>query len=164
MPVIHTPESEYAKELKKWDEPKRLGGMNADGYVAFPRMIYRALPHEKRGGKVMCGDPLVATGDSDAESFARQCQATVNSQDELDRYLANGWSLSPDGAVEAYEQAQRRIADAAAEEAYRVRRMSENAQAEFQQAQDDADGTEHVPDPAAPKKGPKGKRIVPATE
>lgn len=161
MPIVHSPESEYTREMERWNTPKNQGGMRCNGYEAFPKMVYRALEAEHRGGKVLCGDPLAAIGDPQAESFSRQCQLTVHSQDELERARKAGWCGSPSEAVEMKKRELDGIAKAAAEEAFRVSRMvSEKAKQEFQQAQDDAEGYEHVPDPPAPKKAPKGTRVT----
>jgi hypothetical protein len=157
MPVVYSPESEYAKELARWDTPKRLGGMNANGFEAFPRMLYKAFPHPQLQGKVLCGDPRMATGlyvDAKdivvAESFTRQCQRTVRDQEELDRASKEGWVCSPSEALAAYERAQQQVGEAAAEEAYRVQRMSAPAQAEFTAYEETTEA--HVAEMPAPKR------------
>jgi hypothetical protein len=161
MPVVHSPESEYSKEMEKWNTPRRLGGMRPDGFEQFPSMVYRALEAEHRGGKVLCGDPLVAIGDPTAETFTRQCQLTVNNQEELDRAMKAGWCGNPSEAVEIYKRNQENVARAAAEEAFRVNRMvNEPAKREFHEAQEQAEGYDHVPDPPAPKKAGPATRIT----
>jgi hypothetical protein len=161
MGVMHNPESEYSKEMARWDTPRRAGGMRPDSFEPFPQMLYRALENPKRNGKVMCGDPLVAVGDTDAESFTAQCQRTVMDEYERDRAIKEGWSLTPDAALQAWHAKQDGVARAAAEEAFRVNRMvNDKAKQEFHQAQEQADGYEHVPDPPAPKKAPKGTRVA----
>ena len=42
------PNSHYAKEMRKWNTPKRDGGMNANGFEPFPAMMYKA--HRLPGG------------------------------------------------------------------------------------------------------------------
>ncbi|MBM4072339.1 MAG: hypothetical protein FJ271_25935 [Planctomycetes bacterium] len=153
MGIVLGPENETAKELKRWDTPKRLGGMNADGKDEFPKMVYKA--DRWTNGKTMCGHPGVATGEPIATAFTAACQRTVFDGDEYASARRAAWYDSPELAIKAFEAAQRGVADAVAEEQYRVNRMSESAQAEFRDAQA---GEEHVPDPPAPKKAPKGAR------
>jgi hypothetical protein len=62
MAIIHNPDSEYSRELAKWDTPERHGGFGPNAHEEFPKMMYRA--RERENGKVMCGDPLAATGDA----------------------------------------------------------------------------------------------------
>jgi hypothetical protein len=157
MPVVYSPESEYAKELARWDTPKRLGGMNANGFEAFPCMLYKAFPHPQMQGKVLCGDPRMATGlytDAKdivvAESFTRQCQRTVRDEYEMARALKEGWAQSPADALAAYEREQQQVGEAAAEEAYRVQRMSARAQAEFTAHEETTEA--HVAELPAPKR------------
>lgn len=160
MAVVYTQESEYKKELDRWNTPKRLGGFAPDGFEAFPQMLYKAHANPAHGGKTMCGDPMAAVGDPGAETFSRKCQLIVRDESERDRALSDGWSLTPNEALEAHETAQQGVARAAAEEAFRVKRMSDKAEHEFHAAQDAADGFEHVPDPAPPKRKPGRPRKV----
>ena len=53
MPVVYTPESEYKKELDRWNTPKRQGGFAPDGHEEFPLMLYKAFAYEKHGGKTI---------------------------------------------------------------------------------------------------------------
>jgi hypothetical protein len=162
MPVVYTPESEYKKELDRWNTPKRQGGFAPDGHEEFPLMLYKAFAYEKHGGKTMCGDPLAAVGDPDAETFSRKCQLIVRDESKRDRAMSDGWAATPTKALEVYETAQQGVARAAAEEAFRVKRMSDKAEQEFHTAQDQADGFSHVPDPAAPKRKPGRPKKVKA--
>lgn len=157
MAVIHNPESEYSRELERWNVPKRLGGFNADGFIPFPMMLYKAFAYEN--GQVMCGHPLAAVGDVKGEAFARRCQLSVKNKDELERARKLGWTDSPDAAIIKYEREQRTIADETAERHYRDQRMSEQARAEASAA-DDATH-EHVPDvPVRRKRGRPAKKTV----
>lgn len=155
------PTTEYEKELHKWNTPKRLGGYAPDGYEAFPKMLYKA--HRRENGKVMCMDmdALYAADmnvQARAEAFNNSCQLTVKSEGEMERALSDGWCRTPADAIEAHEKHQRAIAQAAAEAAYAVQRMSDKAQAEHKAA--DA-ATEHpLTDVPAPKRGPKGTRVA----
>ncbi|MDA1095309.1 MAG: hypothetical protein O3A25_18915 [Acidobacteria bacterium] len=147
MAVIHNPESEFAKEMARWNAPKRLGGHNANGFEAFPKMLYKA--HLWTNGKPMVGH---VDQTDEASSFTQRCQMTVFDADELRQAQANGWSDHPTTALDAFETAEQTVARAAAEEQFRVRRMGEQAQAEFTTAQEASH--RHDPDPAPPKKRP----------
>jgi hypothetical protein len=142
MGVIHNPESEYSRELERWNLPKRLGGFNVNKFEPFPVMVYKAFARDN--GKVMCGDPLAAVGDVKGEAFARQCQLSVKNKEDHDRAIKMGWSTSPDSAIELFEKNQLEISTATAERHYRDQRMSERARAEAFAA-DEATHA-HVPD------------------
>ena len=148
MPVVQSPDSEYARETSKWDLPKRQGGFNANGFEAFPVMLYKA--HARANGKVMCGDPLATIGDAEAEAFSRSCQLHVRGPEELERAHREGWADSPEAALAAYERAQIDIADTAAKRHFSEQTMSATAQAEAAAA--DAATHEHVADVPVPKK------------
>ena len=148
MPVVQSPDSEYARETTKWNLPKRQGGFNANGFEAFPVMLYKA--HARANGKVMCGDPLATVGDAEAEAFSRSCQLTVRGPEELERAYREGWSDSPEAALAEYERAQRDVADSAAKRHFSDQALSEKAQAEAAAA--DAATHEHVADVPVPKK------------
>lgn len=154
MGVVHNPESEYMKEMKKWDTPKRLGGMAPDGFEAFPKMVFKAFRDEN--GKARCGHPLAATGDAEAMSFTNKCQMTVNNADEYNRAMNAGWSDGPDEALEALEAQQQDIARAVAEGKHGARRMTEKAEREFDAAQ--AESEDHVPDIPVPAVSPADKK------
>ena len=126
-------------------------------YVAFPAMVYKAFPNEN--GKVMCGDPRTAMGEAKAETFARKCQLTVRSPEELEKALRAGWEETPDAALTRYDTDQRTIADTAAARHFSDQRMSAKAQAEAKVA-DDATH-EHVADvPVRRKRGRPTKKAV----
>lgn len=154
------PTTAMEKELDRWDRPKRDGGMNADGYEPFPKMVYKA--HQLENGKVAVFDITAIYGTdlnavTRAEAFNKRCELIVNSQHELDKALDNGWRQSPKEALAYHESLQQDIAKAAAEAAYTVQRMSDKAQREYKQADE---ATEHpLTDVAAPKRGPKGTRV-----
>lgn len=156
MGVVISQDSELGKELARWDAPKREGGMNANGYEPYPAMVFRA--HRWSNGKVMCGHPGAATGEPEAMAFTRQCQDIVHDAEEHAKMRRAGWHDSPQAALDAFEQQERATADAAAEEQFRVQRMSEKAQAEFSDAQDAS--SFHTPDPAAPKKPAPAKTVL----
>ena len=137
MSIIHNPDSEFSRELSKWNTQKRHGGFGANGYEEFPKMMYRA--RERDNGKVMCGDPLAATGDAVGEAFSR-------------------WYDTPDLALAGYENDQKSMADIAAMRHFSDQRMSETAKIEAKAA-DDATHL-HVPSIPAPKKRGRPKRVV----
>jgi len=159
MAIIHNPDSEYSREMTKWNTQKRHGGFGANGYEPFPKMVYQA--HARENGKVMCGDPLAAVGDPVGEAFSRSCQRIVQDQDELDISVKQGWYSTPDLAIVGYEQDQKSMADIAAMRHFADQRMSALAQAEATVA--DASTHEHVPAvPSTPvlRKRGRPKRIV----
>lgn len=151
MGVIIPPESTLGKELARWDAPKREGGERPNGHEEYPKMLYMA--HRYSNGKVMCGHPRAAMGDDpEANAFTAKCQFTVQSGDDHARMRRAGWCDSPEDALDAFEAQEQDVAKAAAEEQFRVRRMSGKAQDEFDKAQDATDF--HDPDPEAPKLPP----------
>ena len=141
MAIIHNPDSEHFRETEQWNKPKREGGKNANGYEAFPTMLYKAFARDN--GKVMCGDPLAAVGDAVGEAFARSCQQIVQNQEELDKLVKQGWYDTPDLALAGYEDTQKSMADVAAMRHFADQRMSAVAQVEAKMA-DDATH-EHLP-------------------
>lgn len=135
MAVIIGEDTEIGKELKRWDTPKREGGMRCNGYEEFPKMIYRAQPTET--GKVLVSDPF-------NEDFTRRCQAIVHDSYEEARYLKQGWYLTQPAALEGYEQEQIAIAEATARRHFSDQRMTEKAKTEAADA--DAATDKHVAD------------------
>lgn len=165
MGIVHTGETGHDKELAKWNTPKRLGGHGPDGYERFPLMLYRAFKREN--GRVECMEPPpplwqykepadYARAEATAAAFTRQCQMTVQNELEYDRARAMGWCDTVGDALAYHEALERDIADAAAEAAAQVKRMSAPAQAEYAAA--DAATDAHVVDvPAKQKPGRKPK-------
>lgn len=103
MPVVKTGETEYEQELSKWEKPYR--------YEPFPKMIYRGV--------------LKGNGKHDFES------RTVQTEREWTAAKAEGWCDGPDEAVGLVERQEADIANAAAENAYKAKRMSSKAQKEL---------------------------------
>lgn len=152
MAVVIPPESVLGKELERWNVPKRLGGEAPDGFLEYPKMLYKAFRYEN--GKVMCGHPDASTGENvKAMTFERQCQATVKNQDEHERHVREGWYESPGAAVAGFERAERAMADEAAHGEFKARRMSDAAKKEFDDAQNAA--SFHDPEVAAKPLPPK---------
>ena len=103
MAVVRTGETEYEQEVHKWNKPYR--------YEPFPKMIYRGV--------------LKANGKHDFEDMI------VHSDRELAERMADGWVESPEHAVMGVEAQESAIANAAAENAYKAKRMSAKAQKEL---------------------------------
>jgi hypothetical protein len=157
MGIVHTGESEYDKELARWNTPQRLGGHGPNGFQPFPRMVYKA--YRRENGRVECMEPppvmhLFATlpefhrAEAIAKSFTDSCQQIVGSEAEYRRARDMGWRESPQDAIDHQEALAREIADAAAEANFSSRRMSPQAQAERDAAQAATDA--HVVDPPVP--------------
>lgn len=153
MGVVITEESELGRELKKWDTPKRLGGMKCDGFEPFPAMLYKA--HKRANGKVMCGDPGVVVGDAEATTFTNSCQLLVHDEDHKRRALNDGWRETPNEAIEYFERLEQEQGNAAAEAAFAVQRMGPRAQAELKAA--DESTHEHVTDVVGASAKTRGK-------
>jgi hypothetical protein len=151
MAIIHNPDSEYSREMTKWNTQKRHGGFGANGYEPFPAMLYKAFAREN--GKVMCGDPLAAVGDAAGEAFSRKCQVTVQNEEERDNAVRQGWSLGPDLAIAKYEHDLRVIAEVTAQRHFADQGMGESAQAEAKVADD----ATHEQVPAVPIKRKAGR-------
>jgi hypothetical protein len=103
MAVVRTGETEYEQELSKWEKPYR--------YEPFPKMVYRGV--------------LKANGKHDFDT------RIVNGERELSAAKAEGWVESPDQAVSGVEAQEAEISQAAAENAYKAKRMSAKAQKEL---------------------------------
>jgi CRISPR/Cas system Type II protein with McrA/HNH and RuvC-like nuclease domain len=112
MGIVRTGETEYEKELAKWDKP----------YVhqAFPKMVYRAI---KVNGAVTV---LSTDGEHD-----QKCTKIVGSDRELSAALSSGWHPDPKSAYDALEHADRAHADDAAVVAYEASKMSPKAKREY---------------------------------
>lgn len=160
MPINRTGESEYDKELAKWDLPKRLGGHNCDGFEKYPQMLYKAFRDES--GKARCRDISdLYTSDpqlqAKAIAFTAKCQHTVKNDDEYYKAKGQGWCDTQQEALDLLEDQQRDIAQAAAEAAYSVQRMGDKAQREYQ-AHDAASEGPAVDVPAPRKKPGRPKK------
>lgn len=155
MPVLRSPESEYEKEMQKWNTPKRLGGYGPDGYEHFPLMLSKAQKQPNGQYAVhqmppprwqfppgVEGDAAFDQACRRAEEFTRACQLTVRNQHEHDRAVAQGWVLGQEKALEEAQKWEKAIADAAAHRHYEDRNMSEAAQREAAAA--DNATTDHV--------------------
>jgi len=144
MPVIRTGDTEADRELAKWDTPRSLGGYRPDGYEPYPKMLYRAIRRED--GVVVCTDIDPKTG---AMYGGTTC--VVEDRLEHERATRQGWRDDPQAALAHFEAERQDVAQAAAEEAFRVQRMSTKAKDEFQ-ALETSDQIEHVTEVPAPRR------------
>ncbi len=155
MGIVRTGESEFDKEMAKWDTPRRMGGYGPDGYEAFPMMLSKAQKkangqyavHEMPPMRWLYAPGQIGDAQWDqavlmAEEFTRRCQRTVRNQQEYERALADGWVVGQEQALAAAESYERAIADAAAHRAWEDRNLSEPAQREV--AAVEAETHEHV--------------------
>lgn len=161
MGIVHNDESEYAKELARWNTPKRHGGHAPDGYERYPLMLYKAFRDENGQAKCMEPPPLMhlylsmpeyLRAEAIAQAFTAKCQLTVRDDAGYERARADGWRDTSADALAYLEAQQREIADAAAEEQFRVRRMSDKAQHEHAAANAATDS--HVVEVPIPRKKP----------
>jgi hypothetical protein len=180
MPVVINPASEYAKEIRKHEQHPTRFALDEDGnmrpgnpYVfrPYPRMLYKA--QRQPNGQPAC---LMPQPDSFAfekmdqyerailqvETFNKACQTIVPSEEAERVAQGQGWSLTPQAALERYEQEQQAHAQAAAEAAHAAQRMSEKARAELAAA--DAATHEHVTDVVKTRGRKRGARAVAQTE
>lgn len=161
MPVVINPDSEYGKELAKWNTPRSqfvpgtnntVRGMKPDGYERYPAMLYKAFKRDN--GKHACMENLpqetgYRTADeyhravNAADAFTRQCQRTVYSEGEERQAANEGWRTSPKDALDFLEACEKAIGDAAAEAAAAAVRMTPKAQAERKGRE--AATADHVP-------------------
>jgi hypothetical protein len=144
MPIIHSPESAYVKEMRKWNKPYK--------YRPFPKMVYRA--RETPDGRTVIQAPM-EWQDSQREAFNSGCQRIVHDEDELHRALESGWREGPDAALEYAKERHNAIADAAAHRYHEDARLSEAAQREAKEREAAlTDGVAHVPElPEQPREG-----------
>lgn len=172
MPIVISPDSELGKEYAKWNTPRNqpikdsngdairdrdgtlIMGKGAIGFEPYPRMLFKARQNPANG-KPSVGEvpPHPAYYPDNAsferaslwvESFNRSCQMTVRDEESERIAQGQGWSVTQDAALELFEKEQQNIAQIAAEEAYKARRMSAAARGELADA--DASTHQHVTD------------------
>lgn len=127
MAVVHSQDSGYAKEMRKWNAyPSEYGpGERPFQHYDYPAMLYRA----KRG----------PDGRVTFESVV------VNDEDERDREEDRGFAWGGQGkALEKLEASELEIAKLAANLNHQARVMSPKAAAEIEAAQAAA-GARHLP-------------------
>ena len=152
MAIVHNPDSDYSRELEKWNQPTTNGGFGAARFEEYPLMVFKAFKRDN--GRVMCGDPLATVGDAEGEAFSRSCQLIVRNTDERVRAMADGWSVAPDKAIEDFEHDMRSIAEVTAQRHFADQGLSDLAKDEATQA----DAATHEQVPAVPITPVKRKR------
>lgn len=138
-----SPDSHYAKEMRKWEKPYR--------FEKFPQMVYKARKPDS-GGPYIVVDPR-------NETWSTANQLTVGNEQELEKAIREGWRESPQGAIDYALSLDKAIADAAAERHAADRKMSEAAQAEAREA--DEATADHLPE-IPEKRAYKRKATQPA--
>lgn len=128
MAVVHTVDSEYAKEMRKWEATHTQYGPPGRPYtyVAYPTRMYKAT-------RLPSGD----------RTFEAQTAASADEQRNLESrgYVAGGQQA----ALDALEAIERSHAELAAEINYQARHgMGDRARAEVESAQEAA-GARHLP-------------------
>lgn len=190
MGIVVSPDSELGRELARWNTPRNrpvtdsngepvrnsdgslLMGMNCVGYEPYPKMLFmaRLLPNGKPSVGEVPPIPMFCATPQEyeqkclwAESFTRQCQKTVHSEQEERLCLGQGWSLTQDGALARHEEQQQEYAELAAKAAYAARAMTTKAQAELAAA--DKATHEHVMDVVGSSAKTRGQteKIKPVT-
>lgn len=123
MSVLHPPESEFAKEARKWEAYPTQYGPPGRPYTfkEYPLMMY----------KITEINPL------------HYEHEVVGDENEKRNLLSRGFFASLKEADEGYRHQQLEIAKLAANRAYHEQRMSPEAQAEARAYEDAQDG--HVP-------------------
>ncbi len=128
MAVVITPESELGKEMAKWNVRRP--------FSAFPQMLYMA---QKRPDGVMSigetSDAIFGGQPGAAEAFTNRCQCVVESEQEMNLRLEQGWRKTPQEAYARMQAKDDARSTAAAHRAYEDRNMSDAAKAEVAQAE-----------------------------
>jgi len=148
MPVLWNPESEYHKEMRKWDQPN----YNPANHP-YPKMLYKA--HRTANGKWATFEPRPFARDfyedkdweracAQADQFSSQCQRIVNGEEEHGKARDEGWMDTQSEAVQHQMDLQKMISTAAAERAYQDKNMGEGAKAEVKAAEESHFG--HMPE------------------
>lgn len=159
MGVVYTPESEYAKELVKFEQhvtplTMAVGKPPGNPYVyrPFPAMLYKMRRRDD-------GVPMII--DPQNEAWSAGNYMTVNDERELSRAVEAGWRPSVKEAEEFFHSRERATSNAAAERAYTDARMSEPARREAAVAE--AETHEQLPEiPEKKRRGRPRKAQTPA--
>lgn len=159
MPVLNNPNSNYAKEVAKFEQ----SGYDPTQHP-YPKMLYRA--QRDSGGKWVTFEPLPLArhfrDDQDwnracdeVRAFNRSCQMVVQDEDEarVAKNNGQGWRETQAQAVEFQHSLQKDISTAAAERAASDEKMSPNAQAEAKAHEEETFGHQ----PEIPEKKRRGR-------
>ena len=155
MAMLISPESEYGKELAKWNKPHNP----SDPRNQFPKMLYQA--QKRPDGVYSTGetnDALFGGRDRSAEEFTRRCQKIVHSEAEERMAMGIGWCLTQALALERLKSEEEYLSTAAAHRLYEDRNLSDAAKAEAAAA--DAATPEHLPAIPEARRGPGRPRKV----
>jgi hypothetical protein len=135
--ILHSPESSYAKERRKWEaHPSEIGpGERPWVFREYPMMMYRALS---------------------PSTTAPMEQAIAADEQEGASFHGRGFRPTPLAAIEAHEAQALEFATLAAEREHEIKyKLSEKAGAEVRAAEADYSG--HMPSvpmtPLPPKSG-----------
>ena len=143
MPVMWSPDSEFAKERRRWETQHSEFGPPGRVFEQreWPLMVYRAS-RPSTGGKTPILEHYIVADEQEERNMR-----------------SRGFVRGPDHAIEMLEASERDLATAAAERAYQDRLMSDRAKAEA--AAVDETTISHlgaIPETPIHKKGwPKGK-------
>lgn len=155
MPRVLDPASEEANELRKWEQHPTRFALTPDGemkpgnpYVKreYPKMLYKAIKVPTTGKVVCMVQPPKIHEFPDlnsyqhhmliAEEINRQCTMTVANEAEERQKKNEGWRNSGQEALDHFEACEQAIGNAAAEAEFARRRMSQQANEEYQAASD----------------------------
>lgn len=145
MPVVHTPESEYAKEMKRWEAHHTQYGAPGRPYAyqAYPTRMYKAT-RQPDGSRTFEGH-------------------TANDEHERRNLESRGFVVGgQQAALDALAADEKVHAELAAEMNWEQKhgRVSEKASAEIEQARSDYGEARHMPVvPEAPKP-PRRTRVT----
>lgn len=129
MGVLHSPESNYSKEVVKWEAQRSEHGHGLRPYVyrPYPTMMYLAGPPSGGLGAITVIDDVIVGSDTEAASYHQR-----------------GFREKPLEAIDAYEAQQLEFARLAANLDYQKKNtLSPAAAAEVTAAQEAHNG--HLP-------------------
>jgi len=115
MGIVRTGETDYEKELAKWEKPYR--------YERFPAMLYKAIKGPETNGGIVV---LSFEGQHDQRTSKK-----VNNEREEAEALANGWHKDPQAAYNAMAKRDEQHADDATVVAYEASKMGTKAKREY---------------------------------
>lgn len=167
--IAVVPDSEFSKEMERHEQfPSRWGPNPGNPYTyrPFPKMLYRA---EEVSGKIVClAAPVNPAYFTDAQELERaetradqlnkRCTMEVQSEDEMQKAMENGWRHSPEEACQYLEERLHQRAVDETHRAYEDKGMSEKARREVIARRDELQGA-HVLD--MPSGAPKRKNRPP---
>lgn len=143
MAMLHNPDSEYAKEMAKWEAQHSVFGPPGKPYdpnVKFPAMCYRI-------DSVKGGAPEIVE------------RREAHNETELANLRSRGFGNGAAEAMDAYTARHTAVAEAAANRAYTDRNISQPARREVEAFE--ASTMEHVAEiPEAKRRPGRPKKTV----